>query len=91
MKDVLNRLQQLVGDWEYSGAITSETLLLSDLGLESLDLVILGTSIQTDYGKAMPFTELFVEIGQREVPDISVGEWADFVYKHLNNSSGKEE
>ena len=31
MSDVLNRLEQLAGDWEYSGDITPETLLLADL------------------------------------------------------------
>jgi len=89
MGDVLNRLQQLADDWEYSDDIRPESLLLADLGLESLDLVILGTAIQTDYGQALPFMELFADMGQREVPDVSVREWVDFIYEHLNSASGK--
>jgi acyl carrier protein len=89
MKDVLNRLQQLAGDWEYSGAITPESHLFADLGLESLDLVVLGTSIQADYERVLPFPELFANIGQRQNPDVSVSEWVDFVYEHLDHNSEK--
>ena len=89
--DVVSRLQRLVGDWEYTGTINSETLLLSDLGFESLDLVILGTSIQADYDQVLPFAELFAEIGQRAVPDVSVREWVDFVYEHLDGTPGQEQ
>ena len=89
MDDVINRLRELAGDWEYSGNITAGSLLFAELGLESLDLVVLGTSIQTDYGQVLPFAELFANIGQREVPDISVGEWVGFVYRHLDDDSDK--
>lgn len=89
MEDVLNRLHQLAGDWEYTGAITPESRLFADLGFESLDLVVLGTSIQTDYQRVLPFPELFADIGQRQDPDVSVSEWVDFVYQHVSSVAGK--
>jgi acyl carrier protein len=81
--EVLELMQQLAGDWEYSGAIGPQTYLLRDLGMESLDLVVLGTSLQQRYGR-LPFTEYLAEIGQRPVEerDVTVGELVAFVTAH---------
>ncbi|HEY2154993.1 MAG TPA: acyl carrier protein [Isosphaeraceae bacterium] len=83
LDDVLDLMTQLAGDWEYSGAVTPETRLLADLEMESLDLVVLGTSLQERYGR-LPFSEFLAEIGQRPVEerDVSVGELVAFVARH---------
>lgn len=83
MTDVLELLRQLAGDWEYDGEISSETRMIGDLALESLDLVIIGTAIQRRYGR-MPFAEWLAEIGERpvEARDVSVGELVAFVCRH---------
>jgi acyl carrier protein len=83
LDDVLGLITQLAGDWEYSGVVTAETRLLSDLEMESLDLVILGTSLQERYGR-LPFSEFLAELGQRPVEerDVSVGELVAFVGRH---------
>jgi acyl carrier protein len=83
-EDVLSLLRELADDWEYTENITQETYLFSDMGLESLDVVVLGTAVQEHYGQTLPFAEFFAEVGQREVRDISVGEWVDFIYRHLD-------
>ncbi len=83
-EDMLSLLRELADDWEYTETITEDTYLFSDMGLESLDVVVLGTAVQEHYGQVLPFPEFFAEVGQREVPDISVGEWVDFIYKHLD-------
>lgn len=86
---VLEMMDQLADDWEYSGDITPGTYLLGDLGLESLDLVVLGTLIQQRYGR-MPFAEYLAEIGQRPVEerDISVGELVTYVCQHRTVEAG---
>ena len=85
--DVLELMQQLAGDWEYTGAVTSETYLLTDLGFESLDLVVLGTLLHQRYGR-LPFAELLAEIGQRplEERDLTVGELVAYVCAHCDKS-----
>ena len=90
MADMLELLAQLAKDWEYSGAITPETLLFEDLGFESLDIVVLGASVQEKYGMQMPFAEFLVDLGQREVRDISVGELVAFVQEQLDNPTEEE-
>jgi acyl carrier protein len=87
MDDMLRLLRQLADDWEYTGEITPQTRLFTDMGLASLDVVVLGTAVQEHYGRILPFQEFYAEVGQRETRDIPVGEWVDFIYRHLNNVS----
>jgi len=89
MTDLLYLFRQLADDWEYSGEITPRTLLFAEMGLQSLDIVVLAISIQERYGQVLPFSDLFADMGQRGIRDISVGEWVDFVHEHLNDASGK--
>lgn len=81
--EILELLNRVVGDWEFEGTVGANTRLFADLALESLDLVILGAKVQEHFGRTLPFTQLFAEIGQREVRDVTIGEWADFVAAHL--------
>lgn len=89
LSEVLELMNQMAGDWEYSGAIDSETRFLGDLGLESLDLVVLGTMIQQRYGR-MPFAEFLAEIGQRPVEerDVTVGELVAYICQHRRVAVG---
>jgi acyl carrier protein len=85
--DITALLQKLAEDWDYSEAISEETLLFSELRLESLGAVVLGTTLQDRYDFTMPFAELLASLGEREVQDLSVGELIDFVDRHLNSTT----
>jgi acyl carrier protein len=89
LDEMIDLMTQLAGDWDYTGQITPETRLLADLAMESLDLVVLGTSIQERYGR-LPFAEFLAEIGQRPVQerDISVGELVTFVCRYSARAAG---
>ena len=78
--EVLAMVDELAGDWEYDGPITPDTFFLADMGLESLDLVVLGTMIQHRYGR-LPLAEYLAEIGQRPVEerDVTIAELVAFV------------
>ena len=87
MEDILNLLHQLAEDWEYAGEISSETRLFTDMGLASLDVVILGTAIQEQYGQVLPFQDFYAEVGESGAQDIPVGQWVDFIHSELNKTS----
>ena len=87
VQDMLKLLGTLADDWEYDGVITEDTNLFTDLGLVSLDVVVLAMSVQQNYGQVIPFADLFADMGQRGVQGITVAEWADFVYEHLNETA----
>jgi acyl carrier protein len=83
LNDILEILQTVSGDWDFETALTADTRLFSDLNFESLDLVVLGSTLQERFGQRFPFPEFFAQIGQREIRDLTIGEWADFVHHHL--------
>ena len=85
--EVLDLLGRLAEDWEYDGEVTADTLLFGDLSLESLDLVVLGTSIQERYGR-VPFAEFLSEIGSRPRRDVSVGELVEFIDQNREGGRG---
>lgn len=85
---ILNDLAGILSNFqgrEYSGPIDAETLFFADLGLASIDAVVLGETLQAHYGRPLPFASLMGELGQREDRDLAMGELASFLAKHLNN------
>ena len=68
---------------EYSGRIDAETMFFADLGLASIDAVVLGETLQERYGRPLPFGELMAELGRRADRDLTLGELAAFLSKHL--------
>lgn len=87
---VLHVLAELRGDWDYSVPIGPQSRLVADLTFESLDLVVLGTSIQEHYQAQIPFTLFLAEIGQRPQRDATVDELVDFVHQHLRQRTPAE-
>lgn len=87
LTDVLNLLNQLARDWEYSGEITPDTWIFADLGFESIDAVVLASFVQEHYGRAFPFPQLLAEIGHREVKDLRISELVGFIHQHLNGAA----
>ena len=77
-------IRKLAEDWEYEEEITQDTMLVADLGLESIDVVVLGTTIQNEYDCTLPLAEFMAMVGQREHKDIRIGELVDFVHQNLN-------
>lgn len=82
-EQVLALITQLAGDWEYDGEITMHTYLFSELGFQSLDAVVLGNTLQEQYGRPIPYADLLADIGRRTFNDVTVGEWSDFTYRHV--------
>jgi acyl carrier protein len=87
---ILELLEELKGDWEYDGELAPGTRFVADLGLESLEIVVLSTMIQQLYGK-LPFPAFFDDIGQRPIDhrDVTIGELVSFVSAH-RQSVGQE-
>jgi acyl carrier protein len=84
LADVLELVNKLAEDWEYSGEITPDTLVFADLGFESIDAVVLASFIQERYQRQFPFPALLAELGRRDVKDLRLGELVEFIYRHMN-------
>ena len=84
---IMATLAALLADWqgrEYSAPIDRDTLFFADLGLASIDAVVLGEELQAHYAQAIPFGEMMAELGQREDRDMRIGELASFLARHLD-------
>jgi acyl carrier protein len=86
-EDVAEILRNFHGR-EYSGPIGCETRFFADMGLASIDAVVLGESLESHYGRKLPFGDLMAELGQKAERDIKLGELFDFLHKHLNQHAG---
>lgn len=78
-------LENLTGDWEtgFSGAIGSKTMLIADLGFESIDVVHLIVALEEHFRRNdLPFESLLMEEG-RYVRDLQVGNVANFLRQHV--------
>jgi acyl carrier protein len=84
LADVVQLLNSVVRDWEFDAPVGPDTRLLADLAFESLDLVVLGAKVQEHFGRTFPFPQLFAEIGRRDVRDLTIGEWVDFIDRELS-------
>lgn len=86
MNDVAGILRNFNGR-EYSGDIDSETRFFGDLGLASIDAVVLGETLEEHYGRKLPFHLFMADLGRRAVRDMPLGELVAFLHQHLNASS----
>ena len=69
---------------EYSGTIDRETRFIGDLGFSSIDVVILGETLETYYDKKLPFGAFLSELAKKKVQDVSLGDLADFLYQQTH-------
>ncbi|HEY2156090.1 MAG TPA: phosphopantetheine-binding protein [Isosphaeraceae bacterium] len=69
---------------EYSGPIEFGTRFFADLGLASIDAVVLGETLQERYGRPLPFGELMAELGRRDGRDLALGELASFLACYID-------
>jgi acyl carrier protein len=88
MNDVAGILRNFNGR-EYSGDIDANTLFFGDLGLASIDAVVLGETLEEHFGCKLPFHLFMADLGRRAVRDIPLGELVAFLHQHLNASTRK--
>jgi acyl carrier protein len=80
--EILADLAEILADFNgrgYSGTIGPETRFFADLGLASIDAVVLGETLATHYARPLPFGELMADLGRRTERDMTVGEVAAFL------------
>lgn len=85
---VLDDLGSVLRDFhgrQYEGPIDRETRFFADLGLASIDAVVLGETLESRYGRKLPFDVLMADLGRRADRDLKLGELADFLHSHLSS------
>jgi acyl carrier protein len=75
-------IKDLASDWDtdFSGPLSGETRLMSDLAFESIDVVHLLVAIQHRFGgQDIPFERLLMVDG-RYVADLTISQVAEFLH-----------
>jgi len=70
---------------EYSGEIDPQTLFFADLGMMSIDAVVLAETLEREYGRRFPFPQFLAGLAARGAEDMPVGELVEFLWGHLSN------
>jgi acyl carrier protein len=68
---------------EYSGDIGPKTLFFGDLGMVSIDAIVLAETLEQFYGRSLPFNEFLASVGGQGVRDLEVGELVHFLQQQL--------
>jgi acyl carrier protein len=84
LRDVGSILESQLGV-QSASAVAEETRLFADLGLASIDAVVLSEALQNHYDRPLPFHELMAELGRRTARDLSIGELVAFLGQHLGS------
>jgi acyl carrier protein len=90
--EILADVSRLLSDFQgrqYSGPIERQTRFFADLGLASIDAVVLGETLQRHYGRALPFAELMADLGRRADRDMTIGELVAFLQRSLEPADGR--
>jgi acyl carrier protein len=80
--DVIAILSDQMGT-RYASSIGEDTRMFADLGLASIDAVVLSETLQKHYDRPLPFNELMAQVGRRTERDLSIGELITFLSTHL--------
>ena len=84
LADVAMLLGQLRGDdFGLFGGVTTETRFFADLGLASIDAVVLGEALERHYGRPLPYGDLMADLGSRADRDMTLGELVAFLQRSL--------
>ena len=82
LDDVITVLEQELGV-QSSCPITEDTRFFAELGLASIDAVVLSERLQEHYGRSLPFSELMAEMGKKTDRDLTIGELVAFLTANL--------
>lgn len=82
LRDVSSVLVQEMGV-SPATPIDESTRFFADLGLASIDAVVLSEALQRHFDQSLPFHELMAEIGRRTDRDLAIGELVSFLAEHL--------
>jgi acyl carrier protein len=84
--DILDDLKELLRAFngrEYSGDIGPKTRFFGDLGMVSIDAVLLAEELERRYQRSFPFSQFLAEVSRDGVRDIELGELAAFLHRHI--------
>jgi acyl carrier protein len=70
-------------DRDISVEIGPGTRVLNDIGLASIELVVLGERLEQFYGRKLPYGPFLAGLRNRGAEDLELGELVNFLQQHV--------
>jgi acyl carrier protein len=71
-------------DRDISVSVGPETRVFDDLGLSSIELIVLGERLEQFYGRRLPFGPFLANLRNRGAEDLELGELVAFLIQYIN-------
>lgn len=88
LRELSGMLNQVLGEYELGedAEITMATTFIYDLGLESIDFVVLAGHLEARYGSRINFAEFIADLELDEIIGLTVGRLVDHVVGSLRKT-----
>ena len=83
LRDLRNVVQRTFPDRDFPDGVSGSTRVFADLGLASIDLVVLAERLETHYDRRLPFGVFLKELRDRGADDVELGDLVAFLQKHV--------
>jgi acyl carrier protein len=82
-RDLAGVMAAAFPDRDLPSQVSAETRVFADLGLASIDVVVLGERLEQFYGRRLPFGPFLAGLRARGADDIALGELVSFLKQHI--------
>jgi acyl carrier protein len=83
LADLAGVVRQTFPDRDFPDAVGTDTRVFADLGLASIDLVVLAERLEAFYGRRLPFGQFLTGLRTRGADDIAIGELVAFLQTNV--------
>ena len=80
--DLAAVLRSAFPDRDYAGPVGPGTRVFGDLGLASIELIVLAEKLEGYYGRRLPFAAFLNELRKSGADDLEVGALVAFLQQH---------
>lgn len=77
-------MRQTFPDRDYSGTVDLNTTLLTDLGLASIEVVVLAEKLEHHYARKLPFALFLNDLRRSGADDLTLKQLVAFLEKHID-------
>jgi acyl carrier protein len=82
-RDLAGVMARAFPEKDLPAAVGPETRAFADLGLASIELVVLGERLEQHYGQRLPWGPFLVSLRNRGADDLELGELVAFLQTHV--------
>ncbi|MDB5306285.1 MAG: acyl carrier protein [Gemmataceae bacterium] len=83
LADLAEVVRRTFPDREYAGPVSADTRAFADLGMASIDLIVLAEKLEGVYGRRLPFGQFLAGLRDRGADDVGLGELVAFLQHHV--------